>query len=86
MYAIWIVVCRGKLLFWSMFDRLSLNRIFDRTLRCSDKSYCRDQTDQKDCHIHICNDNEFKCSQSKKCIPKAWVNDGEFDCGKCRFD
>lgn len=31
--------------------------------------------------VPTCKHSQFQCSLSKKCIPRAWICDGELDCG-----
>ncbi|XP_055372745.1 prolow-density lipoprotein receptor-related protein 1 [Condylostylus longicornis] len=42
---------------------------------------CKDGTDQMNCTDRICNEHEFTCRKTRKCIPQSWVNDGIMDCG-----
>lgn len=41
---------------------------------------CGDGSDEKDCSDHQCNENEFQCKRSAKCIPSHWKCDFDSDC------
>ena len=44
---------------------------------CNDKS---DEFGQNCAKINNCSSDQFKCNDSRKCIPIAWKCDGDHDC------
>lgn len=42
---------------------------------------CKDGSDEKDCPMPECSDDELKCDLSGACLPFRFRCDGEFDCG-----
>lgn len=50
---------------------------------CDGEAHCLDEADEDpaNCPNATCNENQFQCIRSKKCIPKSWVCDRHADCG-----
>lgn len=49
-------------------------------LRCNLIPNCSDQSDEENCSLQTCNDNEFQCPNSSLCILNDWRCDRDFDC------
>ena len=48
--------------------------------RCDGVNDCDDGTDEVECSLFTCADDEYQCSDTGSCIPKSWLCDGVDDC------
>lgn len=48
--------------------------------RCDSKADCSDRSDEADCKSMQCENGQYKCRYTQKCIPNDWLCDGDFDC------
>ncbi|OQV14980.1 Low-density lipoprotein receptor-related protein 2 [Hypsibius exemplaris] len=47
---------------------------------CDGKDDCGDKSDEKTCNVP-CDQWQFKCNRTGRCIPQGWACDGDDDCG-----
>ncbi|XP_041357308.1 very low-density lipoprotein receptor-like isoform X2 [Gigantopelta aegis] len=48
--------------------------------KCDDDDDCGDSSDEKDCPVVTCAEEDFTCEKDHKCIPLRWHCDKEPDC------
>lgn len=47
---------------------------------CDHDNDCGDNSDELNCPVTSCAENEFQCDNSSYCITSRWRCDGDFDC------
>lgn len=61
------------------FTCVSDNVCIPRHWQCNGRRDCLDNSDEKDCAVVKCSDNEFRCADGQ-CIELPWRCDDDVDC------
>ena len=63
-----------------MFNRRCENGLcVQKAWLCDGENDCGDNSDEKQCHDHTCNENQFTCKNGY-CVSSHYVCDGDRDC------